>query len=124
MPIPGVADRKYDLAAFTPHRQPDAAVRLGVLCRVVHQVGEHLREPGKVGLDAQRRLAQRHREPVGACVDQRPCRFNRRRNDLGDVDVGDAQCDLALRDTGDVEQIVDEPAQKPDLTADHLFRPA
>ena len=77
MPMPVSRTRTHGLVALPLGRQPDAAARLGVLGGVVQQVAEHLRQPGRVGLQPDRPVGQRDGQLVPALLDQRAAGLDR-----------------------------------------------
>ena len=84
---------------------------VGVLRGVVEQVGEHLREPRRVGVDASSgsrgsatvEVVPARRRSAGA-----PSR-RRGHDDRGSSSALRVELDLAARDARDVEQVVDQP---------------
>src|SRR5690349_14455061 len=50
----GVAYLDYSVAGFRPRFDRDASPRLRILCRIVEQVGKHLRESHGVGVQRDR----------------------------------------------------------------------
>ena len=67
----GVPHPHDGLAAFPLGGEPDVAAPLGVLGGVVEQVREHLRQPGRVGVQGDRLGRQGDGEFVAACLDER-----------------------------------------------------
>ncbi len=69
IPMPVSRTRSDDLAALRLDDQVDPAAGLGVLGGVVQQVPEHLLQPGRVGLQADRPVGQRDGQLMAALVD-------------------------------------------------------
>ena len=95
---------------------------VGVLGGVVQQVGEHLRQAHRVGLERPAR-GQLHAElvrraPRSAAGPSRP-----RRPGSPRARALPAQLQLAARDARDVEQVVEQPRDVRDLALDHVLRP-
>ena len=91
-----------DLVALAPDREPDLPARVGVLGRVVQQVGEDLGQADGIALE--RRAARAGASTVSwwpRRLDQRPARLDRAADDGGQLDRLLAQLDLAavMRET-------------------------
>ena len=94
---------------------------VGVLRGVVEQVGDHLGEAHRVGVDDERRSRQLDRRgdgppPRSAGGWSRP----RGAPTACELDALPAQLDLAARDARDVEQVVDQAHHLVHLPLDHL----
>jgi hypothetical protein len=72
----GVLDRHHHVAPLPLGGQPDLAPTVVVLGGVVQQVGEHLSEPGRVGVHDDRVLGQPDGQFVAHLLDQRAARLH------------------------------------------------
>ena len=115
-----VVDGEHRAAALAPQDNADAAARAGELGGVGEQVADHLRQPHRIAVDPQRLLGHRqHRR-------RRPASHRRLRllegahGNVAQVDSLSVQLDLAGGDARDIEQVVDESRQVPDLALDDV----
>ena len=112
----GVRDADHGLVAVAAEGDRDRLARLAVLCAVVQQVGEHLREPRAVGVA--RRPAAPRRVTVTDCpaVPSTGSLVSTASLIAAARSIGSQRrLHLAGRDARDVEQVVDQPH--------HLARP-
>ena len=90
--------------------------RVGELVsRVRQQIGKYLNQPLLVAHDESRFRRCVHGQPMSARLDQRPHLFHCIRNDAFGIQPCLFQFDQSSRDTGYVEQVVDQPRHMPDL---------
>ena len=99
--------------------QLDGAAGIGVLRRVVEQVGEHLREPHGVAAHGQRLVAHLDVEAVLRRFDDRPAGLHRGGHDLRQIHRFVLHFDEPARDARYLEQIVHEPDQVTRLPLHH-----
>ncbi len=104
-----VAHAHDDLAVLLGQPHADRATPRRVLDGVGEQVVQHLLEVVAVGGDDRRRRWCLEHDVVG-------CRgglhaVGQLADQLGEVELGELELDLALLDARDVEQLVDEPRQ-------------
>ena len=97
---------------------------LGVLGRVVQQVGQDLGHANRVGIDLDRPGRQRDREPMAVSIDDRAAGLHGVGDDHGHIDHFLLEPDLAPGDPGDLQQIVHKLRQLLDLVVDHVASPA
>ena len=121
---PVVPDADDDLLALPPGGEPDPAAALGVLRGVGQQVQDDLLDPRRVDVERQLAPLDRDAQGVPPLVDERPGRLDRLVEDRARVDEVLPEPDLAAGDPGDVEQVVDEPDELPDLPLDDVARPS
>jgi hypothetical protein len=118
MPLPSSATTRVASSPAVAVSTADVAAGRRVLAGVVEQVGDDLLEP---------RLVREHprRRQLGgnAQMEAAPRVLERREHvarDLGEVDHAALEDDLAGVEAGDVEHVVDQVGQPPDLALDHL----
>ena len=119
----GVAHPDHDLVPLARPGERDPSRLVGVLGRVGQQVGEHLLEPGRVGVGRQGRRRERDAQGLALLVDQRADDLDGAVDDVADVERLAPQDDLALGDPRDVEQVVDQPGELPGLAVDDVAGP-
>ena len=95
-----------------------AAIR--VFHGVVQQIAEDLREPHRIRVNQHRRVRQSDAQKNPRRVDHFLVEVYRAIDDSHEVKRLLSQLDLAMADTRDVEQIVDEPHEMLDLPLHHL----
>jgi len=118
-----VLDADHRLPALDGSAQADRALRLGIACRVVQQVAEHLRQACRVGVEHGGLGRQDHRQPVAGGGDVRAAGLERHVDHALERDALLAQREAAARDAADVEQVVDQARELVDLPVDHLAAP-
>ena len=91
---------------------------------LVSRFSDDLLDPRRVDVERQLAPLDRDGEVVPPLVDERPGRLDRLVEDRPGVDELLAEPDLPAGDAGDVEQVVDEPGELPDLPLDDVARPA
>ena len=123
MPDPVVPDADDDLLALPLRGEPDPAAALGVLRGVGQQVQDDLLDPRRVDVERQLAPLDRDAEGVPPLVDERPGRLDRLVEDRARVHEVLPEPDLPARDARDVEQVVDEPDELPDLPLDDVAGP-
>ncbi len=74
------------LAALAPRLELDPAAGVGVLGGIDQQIGEHLREPHRVGHEPHRLRGSCTSRRVASRLDERPRRLLRGGHDRGEVD--------------------------------------
>ncbi len=104
-----VLDRHDHVAPLPLGGQPDATAILGVLGGVVEQVGEHLGQPHRVGLQVDRLGRQGDGEFVAAGLDERAAGFQGGLHHGGQFDPLLAEFQLVPGDAGHVEQVFEQP---------------
>ena len=119
----GVADADHGVALVEAGVKLDPAAGLGVLGRVVQQVDDDLLEPGRVGLQLDRRGFDREAKRVPSFVNEGLDDLGRRSDDRGEVDALAPELDLATADPRDVQQVIDQARELADLAIDDLARP-
>ena len=118
-----VLDRHDHVAPLPLGTQPDAAAFLGVLGGVVEQVGEHLGQPHRVGLEVDRLRRQGDGELVAAGLDDRTAGFQGGLHHGGQLDPLLAEFQLVAGDARHVEQVFEQPGHELHLAVDHVPGP-
>ena len=118
-----VPDLDDDVRPLAAGRERDAAPGVGVLGGVGQEVDEDLLEPDRVGLEPQGPRGERDGQLVLPLLDERADGLDGTADDRREVERLLAELDLAPRDAGDVQQVVDQPGQVPDLPLDDLLGP-
>jgi hypothetical protein len=93
-----VAHTNDDVVILPLCAERDFAARIGVLGRVVEEVGEYLREARGVALHDEGIARQRDGQAVVARLDERAAGLHRRGDDERKLDAVLPQLDLASRD--------------------------
>jgi hypothetical protein len=101
----------------------DATAVGGVSRSVVEQIREYLREPHRVGMQVDRLARQKQRQSMPGSVDERAAGFGRAVDDRRERNDACLQLQSVLRDSADVQQIVEQPGHVPDLALDDVPRP-
>ena len=117
-----VGDAHDRFVRHTPHRDLDMSAAIRVVHGVVQQIAEDLREPYWIRVDQHRRVWQGDAKQNPGRVDLFPVEVYRAIDDNREVKPLLSQLDLAVADTRDLEQIVDEPHEMLDLPLHHLLR--
>jgi hypothetical protein len=106
------------LAPF--ERDRHLAFRRREFDRIGEQVPDDLLQAIGVAHGHRRPYVQPGHEPDSLCRRRRLHDFHRRRDDRGEVDVGDAQSQLSGDDAGDLEQVLDETRLRARVAFDAL----
>ena len=117
---PRIADAHDSCAGVLFGGEPDVPARRREFHSVVEHIGKHLHEPRAVAVDTNRRRGQLYLHRVPRCRGECRDRFDGGGHQLREVERFTAQLDFVDRDTGDVQEVVDESHELPDLTLDHL----
>ena len=120
IPIPVSRMRTSSRAGVLFGREPDVPARRREFHSVVEHIGKHLHEPRAVTVDTNRRRGQLHLHRVPRCRGECRDRFDGGGHQRREVERFTTQLDFVGRDTGHVQQVVDESHELPDLTLDHL----
>src|SRR5690606_30443914 len=112
-----------DAAVIDRDAELDPAVLGRVLRRVVQHIAENLAEPRVVTEYPDRRLGHVHDECMALGVDERANGLDAVRYDAPELYGLAIEVDLTERDSGYIEQIVDEPRKMIDLPLDDLANP-
>ncbi len=99
-------DRDFGFVGLR-HREQDLAAGLGVLARVVQQVGKHLGEPRFIAFDDDRFFRHDYRHAVPRLIELRLHGGHREIDDVRQLPPRLEQRQLARGDPADIEQIVD-----------------
>ena len=91
--------------------------------RVVDQVREHLGQPNRICVDEDRLVGHDDDQLVPLALDQRAARLDGALDHRRQPDALLAERQLAVRDTGHIEKVVEQPGHVPDLPVDHLPGP-
>src|SRR5271166_1237927 len=118
-----IAHRDDHLMPLSLDLDPDAPAGFRVLGGVVQQVHHDLLQPGGVRIEAHGLLGERDRKLVLPVVDDVADDGDRAGNDRPEFHRLFAETDLALRDAGDIEQVIDQAGEVLDLAFDDLFGP-
>nr|WP_262389775.1 4-alpha-glucanotransferase [Cupriavidus campinensis] len=118
--LPRVADGRDHVAALGGHVERNGAAAWRVLGGIAQQVGEHLPQPPRIGIDEDRAGGQREREALPRRLQRRPDGFHRRRDDVVDHRRHRLHLELARGDAAHVHQVGDQPRQQLQLAADDL----
>ncbi len=113
------ADPHASVAQFRGEHDPGLGV--AVLGGVRQQVGQHLREARRIGVDHQAPGGNRDVQDLPLPLEDRARQLDGTAGDLGQFDPFLPKFDLPVRDPRDVEQVVDEPHQALDLSLDDVL---
>ena len=100
--------------------EPDVSARRREFHSVVENICKDLHEPRAVTVDTNRRGGQLHIHRVPRCRGECRDRFDGGGHQRREVERFTTQLDFVGRDTGHVQQVVDESHELPDLTLDHV----
>jgi hypothetical protein len=115
----GVRDRDPQLIVVVPRREADAAARRE-LGRVRQEVREHLPQAIRVGAQQGQAGLDLDVECQAVPLDELAVSSRGHVDQVGDVDLLDAELYVARLHLGDVEHVVDQPRQPPALAVDDL----
>ena len=118
--LAAVLDREVHGLGGAPHGDRDDPRLEAELGGVADQVGERLRQPAGVAADVQLLVRHVDLEAVPAGVELVVAARHRRLDDAVDRHRLAHQRDLALGGTGDVDQLLHQPAEAADLTLEDL----
>src|SRR3954462_3015381 len=113
-----VADGDDDLVALAPAGEGDPPARVRVLRGVGEQVREHLGEPHRIAVDDETRGGNVERKVMAVLLEERTRDLDGLPDHFVELDRRSLELDLPPRDPGNVEEIVDQPGEVPDLPLD------
>jgi hypothetical protein len=107
---PAIPDLQHNIAALYLRRQPNTAAWLRVLGGIVQEVRQHLIQPAGVRIQGHRLRRQCNVNLLAARFEGCADRLDRSRNGLRQIQPLLEQPDLAVFNTRDVQQAVDQTA--------------
>ena len=123
MPIP--VSRTSDLTPTVPgadlHLDPPSPG--GELQRIGQEIPHHLREPARVRIHPDRRIAQRELQSQAALVEDGAHVVAAPLHDLAGIERGPLELDLPVGDPVDVQQVVHQPGEVLGLSMEDLAGP-
>jgi hypothetical protein len=115
----GVAHGDDGFVVFETGREPDGAARRRVFHGIVEQVQDHLHQARGVGVERNGGIGQGQVQAVSGRLGERTRIVGGRLHRFGQRDALLAQFDLAHRDAGNFQQVVDQVAQVAHLALEH-----
>ena len=117
-PSPGVPDAKHGLLGRHGDRDLDRPTLLGELGRIRQQIGDHLLQAGRVGVERHHLASTLHDEPDAPGVEQRLDGSDGGIEHDVQVDAAPAELEGPAGDARHVEQVIDQPHQVAELPVD------
>jgi hypothetical protein len=110
----------HHVGALHAHGQAEQPALGGELRGIAEQVGEHLGQAVRVGVERQRPVRHVHLDVLPGAVQERLHGFLRGGEHVGQRDALDPELEPVAGDPGHVQQVVHQPDQVRHLAVDHV----